>query len=313
LVDILWIGGPLAGEKLDRVAGDLYNGALVVALWMTGLGLGLSSDVAGFLTPLRNTKLVAKLIVLDVVAIPLLVWAQTHLFDVPRDSAIGLLLVGISSAGPLGITASRIAGGDARAAVSFVVVLEAANAVAIPAWVALLLPPGVRVPFGQLLAALVILVLAPLAVGVGLRSWRGRRVQGWPSPLATLSNLLVLLVVILVLIRYWGDLVEAVTNGVAAVAAITTIAALALGWTVARSSGLRVVVALVTGIRASALALAIAIASFRARPAVQAAVVTFGVFSVVVPVATAFLVAGWHKRRGSGTATRRPGPPTVGG
>jgi predicted Na+-dependent transporter len=62
----------------------------------------------------------------------LLVWALTHLFNVPRDAAIGLLLVGVASAGPLGITASRIAGGDARAALSFVVVLEAANAAAIP-------------------------------------------------------------------------------------------------------------------------------------------------------------------------------------
>jgi DNA-binding CsgD family transcriptional regulator len=51
----------------------------------------------------------------------LLVWALTHLFGVPRDAAIGLLLVGIASAGPLGIIASRIAGGDTRAALSFIV------------------------------------------------------------------------------------------------------------------------------------------------------------------------------------------------
>ena len=286
-----------------RVAGDLYGGALVVALWMTGLGLGLSSDVAGFLAPLRNAKLLTTLIVLDVVAIPSLVWALTHLFDVPRDSAIGLLLVGIASAGPLSITASRIAGGDARAAVSFVVVLEAANAAAIPVWVALLLPAGVVVPFGQLITALVILVLAPLGVGIGLRAWRGHRVERWSAPLATLSNVLVLLIVMLVIIRYGGDVVEAATEGVAAVAAITVVAALVVGWTVAAWSGeLRIVVALVTAIRANGLALAIAQASFPTRPAVHAAVVTFGVVSVVVPVATAFVIAGWRKRRPSGTA-----------
>ena len=293
---------------MDRVASALYDGALVVALWTTGLGLGLSSDIAGFLAPLRNTKLLANLIVLDVVAIPLLVWALTHLFAVPRDSAIGLLLVGICSAGPLGITASRIAGGDARAAASFVVVLETANAVAIPAWVAWLLPPGLLVPFGQLIAALAVFVLAPLGVGVGLRAWRGHGVERWSAPLATLSNLLVLLVIILVVIRYGSDVVEAVTNGVAPVAAITVIAALALGWTVAGPSAeLRVVVALVTGIRANGLALAMAQASFPARPAVHAAVVTFGAFSVVLPMATAFLVGGRHKRPGSGTTTTEPG------
>jgi hypothetical protein len=54
---------------LDQAAGDLYNGALFVALWMTRLGLGLSSDFASFLAPLRNIKVLAKLIVLDVVTI----------------------------------------------------------------------------------------------------------------------------------------------------------------------------------------------------------------------------------------------------
>ena len=48
---------------------------------------------------------------------------------------------------------------------------------------------------------------------------------------------------------------------------------------------MRVVGALVTGIRANGLALAIAQASFPARPAVRAAVATFGVVSVMLPVA----------------------------
>ena len=89
-------------------------------------------------------------------------------------------------------------------------------------------------------------------------------------------------------------------------------AALALGWTVAwTSAGLRLVVPLVSGIRANGLAFAMAQASFPSRLAVHAAVVTFGAFSVVLPVATAFMVVGWRKRPGSGTTTTEPGPSTV--
>ena len=87
-------------------------------------------------------------------------------------------------------------------------------------------------------------------------------------------------------------------------------AALALGWTVAwTSAGLRLVVPLVSGIRANGLAFAIAQASFPSRLAVHAAVVTFGAFSVVLPVATAFMVVGWRKRPGSGTTITEPGRP----
>jgi hypothetical protein len=58
---------------MDRIAathatahspsGDLYNGALDRALWMTGPGL--SSKAADFLAPLRNTTLLARLITLE--------------------------------------------------------------------------------------------------------------------------------------------------------------------------------------------------------------------------------------------------------
>jgi bile acid:Na+ symporter, BASS family len=278
---------------MDRITGDLYNTALYLALWMTGVGLGLSSNIAGFVAPLRNTRILTILAGLDLVAIPLVVWALTHAFDVSEHSATGLLLVGIASAGPVGITACRIAGGDGRAAVAYVLVLEAANAVAIPVWAALLLPSDVNVPIGQLLATLIGLVLAPLAVGIGLRAWRGPQLQRWSAPLARLANLLVLVIVVLVLARYAGDLGRAARDGVVAVAVITVAVALVAGWTAAASSDtpLRIVVALVSAIRANGLALAIARSSFPNQSATQTAVVTFGLISVVVPVAIAYLAA----------------------
>jgi hypothetical protein len=58
----------------------------------------------------------------------------------------------------------------------------------------------------------------------------------------------------------------------------------------------------VTAIRANGLALAIAQASFPSRPPTQAAVVTFGVFSIVVPTAVALGIAGWRGRLFNGSA-----------
>ena len=280
-----------------QVANLLYNVALVAALWATGVGLGLSSDVGRFVAPLRRRRILTTIIVLDVVAIPALVWALSHAFNLSADSATGLILVGIASGGPLGIIACRIAGADARAAFSFVVILETVNAVAIPIWVALLLPPGVRVSPIQVFATLIILVLLPLVVGLGLRARYGPRVARLANPLATLSNVLVLFVIALVLVRDSRDVASAISNGVAAVAAITILAALAAGWLLGgpeRNS--RAVVALVTGVRANALALAIARASFPSRTAVQAAVVAFGVFSVTLPLAASFLLARRTRR-----------------
>jgi predicted Na+-dependent transporter len=146
-------------------------------------------------------------------------------------------------------------------------------------------------------------VLAPLLIGIAIRMWRGPGVQRWSTPLATASNLLVLFIIVLVLIRYSDDVADSAGRGVVAVAAITVVAALGAGWTIgAPYPGLRVVVALVTAIRANGLALAIAQASFPSRPATQAAVVTFGVFSIVVPTVVALGIAGWRGRLFNGSA-----------
>jgi BASS family bile acid:Na+ symporter len=270
----------------------------VVALWATGLSLGLTSRVADFLAPLRNASLVIKVLVLDVLAVPLLVWGLVNLFDLPKASATGLLIVGVASAGPLGITACRIAGGDARAALSFVVVLEAANAVVIPVWFAVLLPAGVHVSLGSLIVTLVLLVLAPLAVGLAIRARRGMVVQRWSPVLATISSLLVVVLVATVLVRYGSETVKAIKQGAATVAGLTVLTALAAGWVVGRPKRtLRIAVAMVTGVRANGLALAIAQASYPSEPLVHAAVATAGLFSIVLPVALAFGLAARARDR----------------
>ena len=100
------------GVMLDDVEGlldGIYLAALLVALWGTGLGLGMSHAVSELVEPARRPGLMLRVAVVDVVALPLLVWALVRVLAVPGDYAIGLLLVGVASAGPLGIKAAQIA------------------------------------------------------------------------------------------------------------------------------------------------------------------------------------------------------------
>lgn len=294
---------------MDGLADLVYQVSLVLALWATGVGLGLSSDVSGFLAPLRRTTLLIRILALDVVVLPLVVKGLTLLVDVPTDGSVGLILVGIASAGPLGIIATRIAGGDARAAASFVVVLEAVNALAIPLWVIVLLPDGVDVSPRRVLATLLGLIIAPLAVGAVVRRSRGRAVERWARPLAIASNALVLVIVVAVLLGNGSDVMDSLTNGVALVALLSVIVALGSGWLAGGPTrDTRIAVALVTGVRANGLALAIAQASFPDRAAVQTAVVAFGVLSALLPLAMAYALTTLPSRPGHGYGAflRRP-------
>ena len=275
---------------MDQALDQLYQVALALTLWITGLGLGMSFGPGQILRTLRRGGLFARAAVLDIVLIPLLIWGLTQAFSVPDRYATGLLLVGMASAGPLGIKAAQLARADLPYAIALVVVLEAANAVAIPIWVALLLPPGVQVPMGPVVRTLLLLVLAPLAVGMAIRASRpslARRLAHWAPPLSTLG---LLVVIVIVLARYAGIVAEAFAAvGPAALTAV--LLALLLGWLLggpARPT--RAATSLVTGVRASGPALAIAQASFPLLAEVSVAIVAFAMFSILLPVLFAVVV-----------------------
>jgi BASS family bile acid:Na+ symporter len=276
---------------VDRSLDQFYQVALALTLWITGLGLGMSFGPRLILRTLRRGGLFARATVLDVVIVPLMVWGLVEAFSIPDHYATGLLLVGVASAGALGIKAAQLARADLPYAIALVVVLEAANVVAIPVWVALLMPPGVQVPMWPVVRTLLLLVLAPLAVGMAVRARRPPTAARLAQLAAPLSTVGLLVVIAIVLARYARIVLDAfVTVGPAALTAV--LLALLLGWLLggpARPT--RAATALVTGVRANGPALAIAQASFPSLAAVSVAIVAFAMFSVLLPVSFA-IVAG---------------------
>jgi BASS family bile acid:Na+ symporter len=271
-----------------RLLDLLSDGALLLTLWSTGIGIGMSLGPRDVLAPLRRTGLVTRVVVLDVAVVPLLVWALVELLSIREDYAIGLLLVGFASAGPLGIKAAQIAGADVACAVSLVAVLEAANALVIPLWVGLLMPSGVEVPLGELVATLAVLVLLPLAVGMLVRARSPGSARRWAPRAIIVSNISLVVVIALVVGLNISTLADAFAAGIVPVIVVTVVFALVLGW-LAGGPGrpTRAAVALVTGVRANAVALGIGRTSFLSIPEVSVAIVAFGVVSALVPLAVA--------------------------
>jgi BASS family bile acid:Na+ symporter len=275
---------------VDRSLDQFYQVALVLTLWVTGLGLGMSYGPRQILGTLRRGGLFARAAVLDVVLVPLVVWGLVQAFSVPDRYATGLLLVGMASGGPLGIKAAQLARADLPYAIALVVVLEAANAVAIPLWVALLLPSGVQVPLGPVVRTLLLLMLIPLAVGLAVRASRpatARRLARWAPPLSTVG----LVVVIAVVLARYAPIVAEAFGVVGPTAVTAVLVALGLGWLLGGPTRpTRASTSLVSGVRANGPALAIAQASFPSLAAVSVAIVAFGTFSILLPVLFAMVI-----------------------
>ena len=179
-------------------------------------------------------RLFSRAFVLDCVALPLVVWGLVELLSVRDDYAIGLLLVGVASAGPLGIKATELARADVPLAITLVALLEAANAFVIPAWVALLLPAGASVPITPVATTLLLLVLCPLLIGLALRRWLREHIDPWVPRLSRTSNVGILIVIALLLIRYLPRIPDSFAAGAGLISVVVVLAALGGGWIIGR-------------------------------------------------------------------------------
>lgn len=288
---------------VDGALDVAYAFALVVALWANGLAVGLAHRRDALLAPLRRPRLLGAVIAVDVVAVPLLVWALVRALSVPGDYAVGLVLVGIASAGPLGIAVTQLARGDVATAAALVVVLELVNLAAIPLWALALLPEGTGVPVLRMVVTLLALVVVPIAAGM---AWRARSTPSATravKPFRTVSFGALAAVVTIVLARDGDALGETLDERVPLVAVLALVGSFALGWAAGGRAGrhTRIATALVTAVRASGPALAIAATSFADRPGTRLAIVVFALVSIAGSSLAAVVLSR------SDTAERLPG------
>lgn len=279
---------PGGEAEIDRLLDVVYQVALIATLWLTGLALGATIAPRELGAALRRTPVLARVAILDVVIVPALAWLTLRAAGVEGDVEIGLLLVAIASAGPFGMKASQIARGDLPLAIALVVLLEAANAVGVPIWVALLMPEGVDVPLRPVIATLVWLIVAPLVVG-GLANLKTPNLAAtWAPRLTRLSDVGIALVVALIVTRNAGRLLDAFGTGAPLVALFVAAASAALGWALGGPSrGGRRSASLVTTIRAGGPALAIGSVAFAGRPGVPIGIVVYGAIALVLSLALA--------------------------
>ena len=143
--------------------------AIAITLWGSVGGLALVHRPDELVGPFRRVGLLVRVAVFDLLVIPPAAWLVTELLGVPDPFAIGIILVGATSAGPLSVVAVQLARGDTILALATVTWLEIANALAVPAWAAILLPRSTTVPMGPVVVVLIAGVLLPVVVGTLMR------------------------------------------------------------------------------------------------------------------------------------------------
>jgi bile acid:Na+ symporter, BASS family len=276
-------------DVLEAVSGI----AILVTLWATAIALGASHDPRAVRVALERRGLFVRVLVLDLVIVPLVVAGHVRVLSVPTDYAIGLLIVGTASAGPLGLKTSAIARGDLPLAIALVITLELANVVVMPVWAAVILPGGVNPPIVEIWRTLILGILLPLVIGFAIHGWapgRSLSVSRWAGRLSSVG---LAVVVVALVLRDGPLLVDAIGSGVLGLSVGTIVTAFALGWWFGGpDAAARRTAAHVSSFRANTLALAVTSTAFGTADPATSAVVVFGLCSVVLVTAAALVVPG---------------------
>lgn len=278
---------------VEVTVGRIVDFATTIFVLSTMLSMGLELTIDQLVDSLKKQRLMAKSLVLNLAAIPLLAYLLILLLPLEAGYTAGILLIAIAPGAPFGPKLAEISESDIAFASGLMAVLGFVSVVTIPITVALLMPGDVAAdPLG--IAWLVFAVqLAPLVVGLAIDVRFPALANRLYSPIQRLSNYSFAFLIVLLLVVYIDEMVLLVGTGALLISVVLVGAALLLGYVLGGpAQDTREVLATTTAARNAAIGLFIATASF-SDPDVLTVVIAFSFIGVVA----SGLIAGVWRRR----------------
>lgn len=283
---------------MDRLFSALV--VMTVALTVTSLGLVLTS--AGLRRALRGPVLGLALAV-NVVVVPVLSYGVAALLPLTPAQTTGVVLVSVGAGGALGLKTVQLARrGDVALALAVVVLLEVIDVAALPLWVRVVAPHGSFDPAAPLRSA-VLMVLVPLAIGVGfarLAPGSAPRVSRWLDVAGTIALAAVLVTGVS---AYAAELRATLASWVMLAAILIGLLAIVVGAVAARvGQAADRTVPMLTVARFSSLGLVVVDRTFAVDRGVHGAAVGTALVLLVISVGYALVVRSYRRSAAPVTA-----------
>lgn len=306
LVFPLWALGLAAAGFL--LPGVFAPGAplIVPLLVIIMFGMGLTLTAADFSRAAARWPLVVLGLVLQYGLMPLAAFVIAHVLALPREVALGLILVGSVAGGTASNVITFLAGGDVALSITLTSAstLVAVGATPVLTW--LYAGATVAVPIGDMLISIAKIVLVPVAAGMLVNRAIGDRWgdrAGWCALGSAAAVGLVIGIIVALNAGSIATLGAIVLVAVIAHNAVGMTAGYGLAWLATRDSIVARTLAIEVGMQNSGLAVALAQQYFGAVAALPGAI--FSVWHNLSGAAFAALCARGDRRRAA-AAVRGP-------
>ncbi|MBO1000298.1 bile acid:sodium symporter family protein [Bacillus sp. SD075] len=258
---------------------------IVPLLGIVMFGMGLTLSTADFKEVFRRPKEVALGVAGHFIIMPLLAFVLALGFDLPKEVAVGVILVGCCPSGTASNVMVFLARGNVALAVAIASVSTILAPIVTPLLILLLASKWVNISIGSLFISIIQVVIIPLMLGFLVKKFFGKQAEAGAKALPLVSVISIVLIVSAVVA---GSQAQLAKTGllIFAVVVLHNVLGFLLGFFFARLCGMDLAkqkaVAMEVGMQNSGLGVAIATAHFSPLAAVPSAI-----FSV------------WHNLSGS--------------
>ncbi|WP_206731789.1 bile acid:sodium symporter family protein [Halorubrum amylolyticum] len=243
--------------------------------------MGVKLSVSQLVGALRKRRLLANALVVNLIAVPLIVYLFVQIVSVEAGFAAGMVLLAVSPGAPFGPKLAEISDSDVAFASGLMVILCALSVVTIPISLLLLLPGDVTVDPLAIGRMVLRIQLIPLLLGLGLSFLTPSLADQLYLPAERLSNYTFVGLIVLLVVVYGDSMMSLLGTGTLGLSTIAVIASILLGYSLGgQTRGTREVLATTTAARNAAIALFIATTGF-SDPNVLSAVLAFSFIGVV--------------------------------
>ncbi len=170
------------------------------------LALGLSQTVRQIFEPLRNMRITISAVVASYIILPVMAALVSRLFGLDPSLRYGLVLIAMTAGAEIGPVLTATSNANVRLSGGLLVMSIAITIIYLPLMLGVFLP-DVHIPVGHLLLKLCLTIVAPLLIGLFIRSRSEKIAHTAEKYMHMISRVFVILLTVVVLLLYYERII----------------------------------------------------------------------------------------------------------
>lgn len=254
------------------------------------LALGLGQTVSQIFGPLRNLRITISSVVASFIILPLLATLTARLFGLEPGLRYGLVLMAMAAGAEVGPLLTATSNANVRLSAGILVLSLGITILYLPLMLGVLLP-DVHFDVKHLLLKLFLTIVAPLLLGLLIRSRWEKIAHAAEKPLHLISRVFVIAVTLIIILLYYKPIIGLFGTYAILAALVSVVGGFGIGYLLGwPDRDTRLAIGYMHGARSASIAAMVAADVFRDQPEVILMVATVTIFILGLLIPASYLL-----------------------